>query len=355
MKTKIILGVLALLIAHASFGQSAGNVIYNNPQAVKPQRVHVNISAPDNRNVILQADVLINMKPTSYVAIFSATQNGKTATETDSLLNIRLAMVENGLKQMGIKASDIHIDVISMLPTYSIKLEKKKFSHTANEIPTGFQMKKNIHVIFYNHDKLSEIISHVAKAEIYDIVKVDYNLSNIEAVYDSLMEAASLVIKMKEKLYEKMGLHLEVENMSDGFNVAYPLERYASYTAFNTGSSIEEVRIAKKRKDRAVNVYVSGSNQKVNINNYDKDEDETRFIVNHTEKKETIYYNKIPYNQFDRVINADFVAPRIQFFYTLKVRYSSTNKKAWDDRKEIENKRKKENEELAKKGWFKKK
>lgn len=355
MKAKMILVILAFFIVSASFGQSAGNVIYNNPDAVKPQRVLMNINSPDNRNVVLQAEVMINMNPTSYVAIFSATQNGTTATETDSLMNIRLKMVIDGLKLMGIQNKDIHIDVISMVPTYSIKLEKKKFSRTANEIPTGFEMKKNIHVIYYDHDKLSEIISYVAKAEIYDIVKVDYNLSDIQSVYDSLMDAACQIIKMKEKLYGRMGLHLEVENLSDGFNVAYPLERYASYTAFNIGSSIEEIKVAKSRKAQGMNIYVSGKNQDVNINNFYNDEDETKFIVNHMDKKKTIYYNKIPYNQFDNVINADFVAPRIQFYYTLKVRYSTMNQKVWDEMKENEAKRKKENEEKAQKGWFKKK
>ncbi|MCF8298998.1 MAG: SIMPL domain-containing protein [Saprospiraceae bacterium] len=354
MKRKIILAVLGILIVNTSFGQSAGNVIYNNPGAIKPQRVFVNVTNPNSTNVILQADVMINMKATSYVAIFSVTQNGKTALEADSLMNLRLKMVTDGLKQMKIKEKNIHVDVISLVPTYAIKLEKKRFSRTANEIPTGFQMKKNLHVIFYEHNELSEIVSLAAKAEIYDIVKVDYNLADIQAAYDSLMEAASRVINRKERLYAKMGLHLEVQNMTDGFNVAYPIERYASYTAFNTGSSIEEVKIAKKRKEKEKNVYVSGKNQIVNVNNYN-DEDETKFIVKHQEKKKTIYYNKVPYNQFDNVINADFVDPRIQFYYTLKVRYTSTNQTKWDEMQEVKNKRKKDDEERAKKGWFKKK
>lgn len=352
MRTIIRTTVLFLLIVplKSAIGQSAGNVIYNNPTATNPQRVNVNVTIPYDNNVTLQADIMINVKATSYAAIFSATQNGLTASETDSLLNIRLRTVKNALKQIGIKDNEIHIDVISLVPTYSLKLEEKKFSKTANEIPTGFQLKKNIHIIFYDHDKLSEIIAQMAKAEIYDIVKVDYNLTDIQSAYDTLRRAATQIIKMKEKEYPKMGLHLEVQNMADGFNAAYPLERYASYTAYYTGSSVEEIKIAKKKKEQAKNVFVTGKNPTININAAPKEaDDDSEFIIKQTDKTKTIYYNKIPYNQFDLVINADFVEPRIQFFYSLKVRYTTMNQEGWDALKE------KEKKEVQSKGFFNKK
>lgn len=320
-----------------------------------PQRVSVNVNVPSGNQAYLQADIMINVQATSYAAIFSATQNGVTASETDSLMNIRLKTVTDGLKKIGIKDNEIHIDVISLVPTYSLKLDEKKFTKTANEIPTGFQLKKNVHIIFYDHGKLSEVISQMAKAEIYDIVKVDYNLADIQSVYDTLRKAATQIVKMKEKEYPKMGLHLIIENMSDGFNTAYPLERYASYTAFYTGSSIEEVKIAKKKKEQVKNVFVTGKNPTINVNATSKEaEDDTEFIVKYTDKNKTIYYNKVPYNQFDLVMNADFVEPRIQFFYTLKVRYTVMNEEAYQEMKEKKKEEKEKKEKEENKGWFKK-
>lgn len=342
--------LIILIITNSSFGQSAGNAIYNNPYVTSPRKVNVNVNNPSGNYVILQADVMINVNATSYTAIFSATQNGITSTETDSLLTIRLELIKDGLKQIGIKESDIHIDVISFVPSYSLKLDEKKFSKTANEIPIGFQMKKNIHIIFYNHDKLSEIVALMAKSEIYDIVKVDYNLANIQAAYDTLRKAAVDIIKMKEEIYPKIGLHIDVENMADGFNVAYPLERYSSYTAFYTGSSIEEVKVAKKKKKQAKNVYITGKKATININATDDDDDDSEFIIKHSDKNKTIYYNRVPYNQFDLVMNADFAEARIQFFYTLKVRYTAMNMEKYQTLKEKEKKEKEE----TNKGWFKK-
>ncbi len=329
------------------FGQSAGNVIYNNPDLAYPQRVGTNVNLSYDNNLVLQAEVMINVKATSYTVIFSITQNGKTASQTDSLMNLRLTTVKQALRQMNIKESNFHVDVISLVPIYSLKLEEKKFSKTANEVPTGFQLKKNVHILFYDHDQLSEIVALMAKAEIYDIVKVDYNLDDIQSAYDTLRKTAAQIIKMKEKEYPKMGLHLEIQNMSDGYNVAYPLERYASYTAYYTGSSVEEVRVAKKKKEQAKNVYISGRNQTINIQTPNKGDDDSEFIIKQADKSKTIYYNKIPYNQFDKVINADCAEPRIQFFYTLKVRYAVVNQEKYNEIK-------KDQKEKKSAGWFKK-
>lgn len=317
------------MLSNCVLAQIAGNAIYNNPYVTSPQKVYTNVNMPAENQIYLQAEVMINVKATSYVAIFSATQNGTSAAETDSLMNIRLKNINTIMKKVGVIENEIYIDVISLVPTYSLKLEEKKFTKTANEIPTGFELKKNIHIIFYDSNKLSEVVAQMAKAEIYDIVKVDYNLANMQSTYDTLRKAAADIIKMKEKEYPKMGLHLSIENMADGFNVAYPLERYASYTAFNTGSSIEEINVAKKKKEQAKNLIVIGKNPIVNITTNKDDNADTEFIVKRLEKNKTIYYNKIPFNQFDLVINADFVEPRIQFFYTLKIKYTVTNQEKY--------------------------
>lgn len=306
----------------------------------------------------IQADVMINMKATSYTAIFSVTQNGLTSAVTDSLMSIRLNTVKEGLLESGITEDNIHIDVISFVPIYSLELEKKKFSKTINEIPVGFQMKKNIHILFYDHDQLSNIIALMAKSEIYDIVKVDYNLADIQAAHNQLRKAALEIIKTKKELYQEVGLHLEVQNMADGFGSAYPIERYANYTAFHMGSSIEEVKAAKRRKKAAKNIYINGNRGRVTIK--DTEIDDTKFIIRRSEKNKTIYYKKIAYNKFDLVLNADFTEARIQIYYTLKVRHTVVNKEKHD--KIVENQQKREENAIErekaieskkkKKGWF---
>ena len=98
---------------------------------------------------------------------------------------------------------------------------------------------------------------------------------------------------------------------------------------------------------------------KVNI--HMNEDDDRKFLIKHSDKHKTIYYNRIPYNQFDMVINADYAEARVQFYYTLKVRYTTSNfeqhqkakeriKKAEERRKQLE----KDQVKTTKKGWFRK-
>src|SRR5690606_36322336 len=89
-------------ISTLSFAQAAGNYLYNNPHALNSYRATVSIHLPNNTLVNLKAELMMNVKATSYTAIFSMTQNGRDAYETDSLLNSRIAQVQYALGLLGI-------------------------------------------------------------------------------------------------------------------------------------------------------------------------------------------------------------------------------------------------------------
>jgi uncharacterized protein YggE len=252
----------------------------------------LNVGEPNNNSVVLEADVLINVKATSYVAIFAVNQEGRNVSATDSGMNARLETFMSGLTKIGIPTENVHVDFICLIPSYGIEVVNKKLSNNAHEVPTGFQMKKNIHVIFENHQDLDDIITSAAGAEIYDVVKVDYNIDNIKAAYDTLRVEATKIIANKRGIYHNMGLDTKVVNMNEGYSVSYPIERYDGYVAYYADNSEEQ----------AVN-------------------DNPNLNIRRSNKVETIFYNKIAYNQFDMVLNANSVEPMVQFYYKLKVRY----------------------------------
>lgn len=331
-----VLSLLALLgglgVAQA---QSAGNAVYSSRGSQRDysavQRAQIDQNLLHQQDVVLEANVLSNVPATSYVAIFSVTQNGRTATEADSLLNLRLGVAQAAVRELGIKPEALHLDMVSLVPTYSMHLEQKKFSRTANEVPTGFELKKNLHVVFTDHEVLAKLVTRLGRAEIYDLAKVDYNLADLQTAYEELRRAAADIIRQKEQSYGRMGLHIEVQNMTDGFQAVYPLERYTSYTAFRSGSTPEEVRLARQRK-AAANVYVSANNATVNVRPASRTrEDDSEFIIRTADKAQTIYYNRTPYNSFDTVLHADFAEPRVQLIYTLNVRYSVLNQKQYEE------------------------
>jgi hypothetical protein len=326
---------------------TAGNYNYMN-QGIINERVNIPINSPNGNYISIKADVLMNLKATSYTAIFAITQNGKDVYQTDSLMRARLNQIMFGLGRLGIAEENIHIDAVSLVPTYAYKLEEKKFSKHSVEVPTGFELKKNIHILITDHAILDHVISELAFAEVYDMVKVEYNIDGMQTYYDQLRKAAMSVIDTKKATYSDFGFHLIIQTLGDGFNVTYPIERYKSYTAFNTGTTIQAVTEAKAMQNNTLNVYANN----VLVHNETKrlSEPQQQFVVQTAEKNKTIFYDRIAYNQFDKVINADTEEPCIQLTYSLQVNFSMMTEESWKLQEEM----KKQNE-LAMKAPDKKK
>jgi uncharacterized protein YggE len=325
---------VCLLIGLKAQSQAAGSYLYNNPQSFNTERAYVAPNTPNGNMITLKADVMMNVKATSYTVIFAAVQSGRNAWQVDSLMNIRIDQVKYALGQMGIKEVDVHIDAVSMVPTYAHKLEEKKFSKKSIEIPVGFEMKKNVHVLFRDHKLLDQIISEMAFAEIYDMVKVEYNIDGMNTYYELLRQEAMNVIASKEKTYTGMKMHLDITSVSDGFNCTYPMERYKSYTAFNSGATYEAVVDANNYVSNTIMVK-AGRDATITLDS-EKKKYEQQFIVQTAEKNKTIFYDRIPYNQFDKVINADEEEPSIQLFYTMQTTYTMMTQEQWDKIKKQE-------------------
>lgn len=321
---KLLLFLVVPVWCHQiAYCQSAGNVIYNpgyngtvsNYSSVQlvpyttPSGVNLSVNMGNYREQSIKADVMINVKPTSYTAIFSLTQNGSRIEQTDSLINLRIKkMVAEISKDPSIKV-EYHVDFIALLPRYKTVTEQKRFSKTVNEVPDGFEMKKNVHVLFYNHDHLATITASAGKAEIYELVKVEYNVKDMDAIYSQLQVKAKEIIDAKYLKRTNLGFKLNILTMGETQGSIYPIERYAHYSAFKTGTPEYVVVEAQLKKDKDKVETVSYSN---------------------IEKSPVIYYERIPYNQFDVVINADVAEPCVQFYYSLQANY-----KVIDDAEEL--------------------
>jgi uncharacterized protein YggE len=238
---------------------------------------------------------LSNVKADAYVAIFAVTQSGNSVDSATILMNDRIKRFSDGLKKLGLKSGDMLIDQISQVPVYEYAVEKKLFSSTYNEVPTGFEIKKNIHISYTNPDLLDDIMMAAAKSEIYDIVKVDYNVNEIAAKYAQLRKECLKQIKEKIEDFASMGLRFQPINQTftESSQSYYPIQLYANYTAVNTSA----VQIVNTSLDK---------NAKVNV----------------AAKPVTYYYNKIPYNQFDVVLNPHMVEPSVQFTYSVSIKYT---------------------------------
>lgn len=272
------------------------NLSYNNTGYVSPP-VNLQINNYSSSfSSLLEANVMINVKADSYVAIFSLSQFGKNVDEAESAMNARTAIFTSMLKQYNIGTQQIFIDPVTMIPTYETEIIEKKLSRTFNEIPTGFEMKKNVHISFKDQSQINDIISIAAKAEVYDLVKVDYIINNKDEILNQLRNEALRILFNKKQVLESAGLFVRFNNVGEMNGTAFPVERYSQYYAFKSGTPSYVINDSKKK---AVPV-----------------------TYNFADKNKTIFYDKVDDKQFDKVINPNVVEPVVQVYFSLKASYS---------------------------------
>ncbi|MBP6812513.1 MAG: SIMPL domain-containing protein [Saprospiraceae bacterium] len=296
MKSNFLLVLLALLCQSLSaqvmgnYGekqQTYQNIVPNAQYRAVPKAAHF---IGDNQ-IEISINTLYNQKASAYTAIFSVTQAGKTADETNTVLNTRLAGLLADLKSLGISDADIYVDMVNFLPKYEYDVSKKLFSRkTYTEIPKGFELQKNIHIRYTDPTLLERIVTAAARQEIYDIVKVDYFVKDSEAIYSQLRETTFKYLKNIENQYKTLGIQLDSAYKVSAENawVAYPINRYESYQAFST--------------------------QRLDIDENSK--------VNSADKITSRFYNAVPANDYDIVINPEILEPAVQFSYNLVMRFS---------------------------------
>jgi uncharacterized protein YggE len=275
-----------LLIPQLLLAQHMGN---QNYVAVN-SRQHVRATHP-SPNVTVEVNALMNVKASSYTAVFNVTQVGETSETTNALINSRIERIIDGAIKLGLQSEDIHVDMISFIPVYEVEVEQKLFSKTYNEVPKGFEIQKNIHINYREHGILDDIITICADNEIYDLVKVDYFVENLEAVYDSLQQAALRVVSSKKSFYEALGVDLDNFNMvfAEKRAAITPHDAYSNYQAFSS-YSLDAVKQRKGLKE--------------------------------VQKKTSLFYNPISYKHFDTVINPEIHEPVVQFTLNVKLNYT---------------------------------
>ncbi len=283
---------LFLLCAFRLFSQASGNINYQNQFQYVDQTM--NLSVHPNSHLEISAKGMMNVEADSFVAIFSVSQTAKTAQEVNQLMDGRINAALNDLAVYDGMSS--FVDVVTFVPVYQYELEKKVFSkNTYNEIPAGFELKKNIHVRYSNPEKLNEIMAVLSTYEIYDLIRVDYFSTEMEQLKNELRSQASEVLVEKLKSHEKtLNLNLDSAKKSlvDGFMVMLPTEQYRSYQAYASSS--------------------------LNLKNNQK--------MNQSDKSTTLYYQPVVDKEFDFVINPVVLQPVIQVIYEIKMSVDLTPK-----------------------------
>lgn len=282
---KLFFTFLTALFSSFIIAQASGNVNYQNQQYYNGNTINVNF--PSNDDILVSIKGLANVKADVYTAIFSTTQTGKTTKEVNELIDQRITQSLNEIKLK--KGVETFVDMISFVPVYEYEAEKKVFNRkTYNEVPAGFEVKKNIHIKYTDSNQLNEFISILSNNEIYDLVKVDYFSNTLETVKKEMMNKAKLLIQEKIKNYEVLlgeTFTNAEKRITDDYLVNFPIEMYKSYEAYNS-SSLSLKKTAN---------------------------------INQLNKSVTLYYQPVLNKEFDFVINPAVLEPVIQIQYEVKI------------------------------------
>jgi uncharacterized protein YggE len=282
-----------LLTAYLSEAQVMGNAKYRSQQQsqyyTNQNLNQIQLSGKDE--LVIEINGLYNKVADSYLAIFHLTQAGKTVEEANQLMNERIEGFQKELANMELNKESVHVDMLSLKPVYELEVQKKLFSKRYNEVPKGFELRKNVHVLYQEEADLAAVMNAAARFEIYDLAKVDYFVQDIAGTFDSLRHEAERSLVKKTGLLSKLGIELDTvfRLAAENSQVAFPQDRYQTYQSF-------------------VRNYLQ--------QNY-ANEDVTRIA-----KPVTAYYEPISYNKFDYVINPVILQPVVQFTYKLKIIYS---------------------------------
>lgn len=266
---------------------TAGNAAIYNPTV--QQQIN-KVLHPSN---VLTVDVkaLQNVSATTYTAIFNLSQIGPTAEKTNSLMKQRIDSIKMRLNANGISQKNMAIDVISFVPVYEVEVTKKLFSKTYTEVPKGFKLQQNIHIQFKKTSQFETILEACAKSEVYNLVKVDYFIENIQDVYKNLQDELLKLIEEKKTYYNILGFDLSEYNIAiaDDKYCYFPKDFYQSYQAYNS------VSFEALKKDKG---------------------------ITSAQKQTSYYYQPLTYESYDIVINPSILEPVVQIGMNIKLVYT---------------------------------
>lgn len=305
MKT-LITFVLALLlfVPGVCRAQVSGNLGYSETgvkaRAEKRERGKQSLPEPERppsgTSTFVDADVLMNVKADEFIAVFGISQEGETVAECSQKMESVVREFTDALKAMKIAEDDLFLDFVTQTKIYGFEVT----GDIAKEKLVGFELKKNLSIHYRDRSLIDQLVVTAARSKIYDLIKVDYIVKDVNLVQEKLMEEAAKVIQQKVARYDRLlGIKLlpPAQIYAEIPAVYYPTGMYDSYTAAES-ESVQSNSLRQK------------------------------YTVQLARKGRTFVFNGLDGDGFDQVINPVVIEPVVQFTLHLKVKYEVEQTKA---------------------------
>lgn len=294
MKKAFFVFSLLFFVNVISFAQESGNRIYGNQGYYNQSRRQpaTNTGNLTSSNYTFQysieSSVLMNMKPDAFVAVFGISDEAPTAAASNDKVNNKIDAFTRALSGLGVSKTDLFVDFITQNRVYDYTAD----GSAVTEKFSGFETKKTIAVRYKNRDLFEKLVTAAAGLQIFDLIKVDYIVSDFDAVKTRLFDEAVKIIKAKETKYvNSFGTKLiPVGLANERYDAVYPSESYQRYQAFESGEATTNYNYGTKVIKR---------------------------------KSFTFYYEPLIGDKFDTMINPVGIEPLVQFTLYLRMDYDS--------------------------------
>ncbi len=228
---KAFLGVCLLFFVNlTSFAQVAGNQIYGNQESgnqsgnqlrkpvLSSGQLRNENHSQNHRYYMIESNVMVNVKPDAFVVVFGFDRLGSTSENSNEQVNTIFINFKKALAKLGITEEDIFVDFITQ-------------TTTTVEQTRAFQTKKTIAIRYKDRNLFEKIVTLAAANSIYDLIKVDYIVSDFNKIRPQLFEEASKVVLSKYEKYTTLfGVKLTPKGLeSEIYSAFYPGERYVGY------------------------------------------------------------------------------------------------------------------------------
>jgi uncharacterized protein YggE len=285
----------AQVSGNASFAQAGGRAVAEQRERTKPV-IAKDDHPPSATSMFVEANVLLNVRADQYVAVFAVAHEGETLADCTRKMDATLKAFTDDIRALGIAGDDVFVDFIVQHKIYGFDVT----GNIAKEKLVGFDLKKNVSIRYTDRTLLDKLTAAASRSQIFDLVKVDYIIKDVDKVQEKLAEEAARVLKQKTSRYQRLlGITLlpPMQVYAEKFAIHYPTELYDSYTAAES----ESMSNAVYRQN---------------------------YTTHLARKSRTFYFNGLDADGFDDVITPTYNEPVVQCTLYLKVKYEIGQVKA---------------------------
>lgn len=300
MKTILIL--FTSLFFTLSFAQIGGNQLYGNTDYSNSYQKNNSVSLANlkpkiltNENSItLDISILNHVQADYYMVTFGVNEENLSVELCNTQINKRIENFIRSIEKLGIKKSEVYVDFISQTKIYDHISEAEGEKVNIQQVDVGFEIKKNIIFKLKNIELFDQLVELASKQKIYNIINVEYYADNQDKIYDEMLVEA---ISIQKKRIKHLNLNEKEWDLVPEFTISFssvqPGNQYKSYRAYESGT--------------------------ISYNNYYNNN--TLVVQKEERKSRTFYFDGLPTDGFDKVMNASSPIVGLQYVMNVQIVY----------------------------------